>query len=145
MTSATAHIRPTRPFRLSLPARRLLGGFLALHGLAHLAGTSDAFSRASDGRSIDYLAGGWTVSDPTVLQLLGVAWALLAAAFVIAAVVTWTGATAWPRVLAPVALASLTLVVLALWASVIGVVIDLALLATASRAGAKGGRHDNRC
>ena len=70
-------------------ARAALASFVALHGIAHLAGTTDLSSRAADGRAADQLtrALGWTT------------------------------------------LASLGLVIVALWASVIGLVIDLALLA----------------
>lgn len=42
----------------------------------------------------------------------------------------------WPRVLAGVSAVSLLVVLVALWASVVGVVIDVALLALAVRAGA---------
>lgn len=125
-----------RPAAEHRTARRVLAVFLALHGLAHLAGTSDVLSRASDGRSVDYLAGAWTASDPTALRAFGVLWALVAAAFVGAAIVTWLGRPAWPRVLLGVTLASLALVVVALWSSVVGVVIDLALLGLAWSAGA---------
>jgi hypothetical protein len=120
--------------------RRLLAVFLAAHGVAHLAGTSDAFSRASDSRSVEYLAGGWTVSDPTALRAFGVVWALLAIAFLGAAAVTWLGRPGWPTVLWWVALASLVLVIVALWSSAIGVAIDLALLAVAWHAGRSAAR-----
>jgi hypothetical protein len=133
--TTTAPDHPTRP-RASWARRRVLAVLLAAHGAAHLAGTADALSRASEGRSADYLAGGWTVSDPATLRAFGVAWALLAVAFVGAAVVTWAGRRAWPRAVWSVALASLALVLVALWSSVVGVVIDLALLALAWRAGA---------
>jgi hypothetical protein len=116
--------------------RRALAVLLGAHGVAHLAGTADVFSRASERRSADYLAGGWTLSDPTTLRAFGVVWAVLAVAFAGAAVLTWTGRPGWPRVLWWVALASLAVVVVALWSSVIGVVIDLALLVLAWRAGA---------
>ncbi len=115
--------------------RRALAVLVLAHGVAHLAGTADAFSRASERRAADYLAGGWTVSDPTTLRALGVVWAVLAVAFAGAAVLTWAGRPAWPTVLWWVALASLALVVVALWSSVIGVLIDLLLLAVAWRAG----------
>lgn len=140
MTPATPATPIDRSTRVAPRARRLLALFLLLHGLAHLAGTSDAFSRASGGKSVDYLAGGWSVSDPTSLRLLGVLWMLVAVAFVAAAVVTWAGGTAWPRVLWWVASASLAIVVVALWSSVIGVVIDVVLLAVALRAGALTGK-----
>ncbi len=133
--TTTAPGRPARP-RSSRAFRRVLAVFLAAHGVAHLAGTGDVFTRASEGRSADYLAGGWTVSDPAALRAFGVAWALLAIGFVGAAVVTWAGRPAWPRAVWSIALASLALVLVALWSSVIGVVIDLALIALAWRAGA---------
>lgn len=126
----------------SAGVRRVLAVFLAAHGVAHLAGTGDVFSRASERRSADYLAGGWTVSDPATLRAFGVVWTLLALAFAGAAVMTWTGRAAWPRAVRSVALASLALVLVALWSSVIGVVIDLALLRVAWRAGA--GRRPKR-
>jgi hypothetical protein len=124
----TRHANPTA-------GRRALAVLLLAHGVAHLAGTADVFSRASGRRSADYLAGGWTVSDPTTLRAFGVAWAALALAFAGVALLTWTGRPAWPTVLWSVALASLALVVVALWSSVIGVVINLVLLAVAWRAG----------
>jgi tryptophan-rich sensory protein len=68
--------------------------------------------------------------------VLGVVWTLLAVAFAGAAVVTWTGRRAWPRALGSVALASLALLLVALWSSAIGVVVDLGLLGVAWRAGA---------
>lgn len=120
----------------SARARRALAIFLAAHGLAHLAGTGDVFSRASEDRPAEYLAGGWTVSDPTVLRALGLAWAVLAVAFVATALVTWIGRPGWPTTLWWVSLASLVLVVVALWSSVIGVVIDVVLLLVAWRVGA---------
>jgi hypothetical protein len=42
--------------------------------VAHLVGTSSGFSRAADGRWVDYLAGNWTLSDPTTLRIFGVVW-----------------------------------------------------------------------
>ena len=51
-----------------------------LHGAAHLGGASDSFTKAADGESVDYLAGAWTQSDPTLLRALGVVWALVCAA-----------------------------------------------------------------
>ena len=114
---------------------RVFAVFLALHGVAHLAGTSESFTKAADGESVDYLAGAWTLSDPTLLRAVGVVWALVGAAFVFAAAVLWMRRPEWPRVLTVVSALSLLVVVVALWSSVVGVVIDLALLAVAVRAG----------
>jgi hypothetical protein len=109
--------------------------FLGLHGVAHLAGTSGSFTKAAEGESVDYLAGAWTLSDPTVLRAVGVVWALASAAFVFAAAIAWMRRPEWPRALVAVSAFSLVVVVVALWSSVIGVVIDVALLAVAGGAG----------
>ncbi len=110
---------------------RALGVLIALHGFAHLAGTSDTYEKASNGESVDYLAGAWTISDPTLLRAFGVLWAILGLAFVYAAAVTWIRRPDWPQVLAIVSAASLAVVGVALWSSVIGVAVDVALLAFA--------------
>ena len=124
----------TRRLLVASPALlRALAVLLALHGVAHFAGTSDSFTKAADGESVDYLAGAWTLSDPTLLRAIGVVWALVGAAFVVAAAVTWMRRPEWPRVLAAVSAISLAVVVIALWASIVGVVIDIALLALALR------------
>ena len=121
------------PSHVGVPTR-VLGVFLALHGFAHLVGTSASFDRAADGDSAQYLAGAWTLSDPALLRLAGLVWALVAAAFLYAGAVAWLRRPEWPRVLAVVSVVSLALCVIALWASVVGVVIDVALLAVAARA-----------
>ena len=131
--AAIPHPRRLNP---SPALARALAAFLGLHGIAHLAGTSDSFSKAADGGSVDYLAGAWTLSDPALLRAVGVVWALVGAAFVFAAAVTWMRRPQWPRVLAAVSVVSLVVVVIALWSSMVGVVIDVALLALAVRAGA---------
>ena len=114
--------------------RRALAVFVGAHGLAHLAGTSDVFSRAAHGRSVSYLAGNWTVSNPTTLRAVGVLWGVMALAFLITAAFIWAGRPPWPRLLWWVSLASLMVVLIALWASIVGVFIDIALLAIAWRA-----------
>jgi hypothetical protein len=114
---------------------RVFAVLMGLHGVAHLAGTSDSFTKAADGESVDYLAGAWTLSDPTLLRAVGVVWALVGTAFVFVAAITWMGRPGWPRSLAAVSALSLIVVVIALWSSVVGVVIDVALLAVALRAG----------
>lgn len=129
---AVPHLR----YAAASPAvTRVLAVVLGLHGVAHLAGTSDAFTNAADGRSVEYLAGAWTVSDPTLLRAVGVVWALVGAGFVLAAAITWMRRPKWPGVLAATSTLSLVAVVIALWSSVVGVVIDIALLAVAIRAG----------
>ncbi len=117
-----------------LPARAL-AAVLVLHVIAHLAGTSTALRKAAHRESADYLAGLWTVSDPTLLRALGALWALAGAAFVIAAITVWRRHPSWPRVLAAVSLASLIAIAPALWSTTAGVVIDVGLLVLAARAG----------
>lgn len=119
-----------------LPARAL-AAFLVLHGIAHLAGTSTVLGKAANGESAEYLAGTWTVSDPALLRTLGVLWALTGAAFVIVAIAVWRQHPNWRRVLAAVSLASLLVIVVALWSSTAGVIIDIGLLALAGRAGGR--------
>ena len=126
---------------------RALAIFLALHGLAHLAGTADAFDTAAAGGSATWLGDGVTVSDPALLRVFGALWALAAAAYLVTAVLVWRADGRWPRALAIVSGASLVLVGVALWASAIGLVIDAVLLAVAAAAGRrahpdlKGGGH----
>ncbi len=135
----TSHVVPRlRGVRSLDPVlvRRGLAVFVAAHGLAHLVGTTHAFSQAADGRSLDYLGGGWTVSDPTTLRAFGIVWAVMALAFVATGVVMWVGWSRWPLALWWVSLASLVLVLVAVWASIVGVVVDLGLLVVAWRAGA---------
>ena len=118
---------------------RALAILVGLHGLAHFAGTEDTFGKATDGGSVDYLAGAWTVSDPTLLRAFGVVWAVLGAAFVLTALAVWTERQSWPDLLGLVAAASLVFVTVALWASVVGLVVDVALIAVAI--GARGRHH----
>ncbi len=134
----SASATPSHARRLDASARltRVLAVVLGLHGFAHFAGTSDSWSKAADGGSVDYVAGAWTLSDPALLRAFGVSWALLGVAFIAAAVVTWMRRPAWPRVLAIVSFASLVVVSVALWSSVTGVIVDVALVALAVRAGA---------
>ena len=113
--------------------RHLLALFLVLHGLAHLASTSDLLSRVADDRAAGFLGGAWTVADPAVLGAAAVAAGLVAFAYLGMAAALWTASPGWPRLLRTVTLASMVVVVLSLWASVVGLLIDAAMLALASR------------
>ncbi len=73
--------------------RRAFAVFLALHGIAHLVGTSDSFERAADGKTADYLGGLWKVSNPTTLRVLGVAWAIGAIGFLATVWASWMRAS----------------------------------------------------
>lgn len=103
--------------------------FLATHGIAHLVGTSRSFQAAADGESLDYLAGAWTITDPTVLRLAGIAWAVVAVAYVAAASGEWLGWRGWVRFVAVVTVFSLVLSIIGLWESAFGVAIDVVVLA----------------
>ena len=133
--SSPAAVSRQRRLGASPAVMRVFAVLLGLHGVAHLAGTSDSFTKAANGESVDYLAGAWTLSDATLLRAVGVVWALMGAAFVFAAAITWMRRLHWPRVLAAVSALSLVVVVIALWSSVVGVVIDVVLLAVAVGAG----------
>ena len=74
------------------------------------------------------------MSNPTTLRALGVLWGVMALAFLITAAFIWAGRPPWPRLLWWVSLASLLVVLIALWASIVAVFIDIALLASAWRA-----------
>ncbi len=74
VTERATHVR-------AQTGRRAFAAFLALHGIAHLVGTSDSFKRAADGEVADYLGGLWKASKPTTLRVLGVAWAIGAVGF----------------------------------------------------------------
>ena len=108
-------------------ALRALAAFVALHGVAHLAGTTDLFGRAADGRAAELLFA--SPSDPLVLRALGVAWAVVAVAYVAVAISIWVRSPRWPALLGWTTAVSLALAIVALWATVIGALIDVALLA----------------
>ncbi len=114
-------------------SRRAVAAFVTLHGLAHLASTGDLLTRVAEHRSAEFLGGTWTVSDPAALRLLAVAAALLAAAYVGAAVAIWAARPAWPRLLMAVTLVSVGVVVFSLWASVVGLLVNAVLIALATR------------
>lgn len=103
--------------------RCILAGFVALHGLAHLAGTSQVFSDSA-------------ASSSSFDQLLGILWGLLALAFVVVGIAIWENKPAWPRLLLIISATSLLLLAPALWSTAIGMVIDFVLIAASLRAGA---------
>lgn len=105
--------------------------FLVLHGLAHTVGTSAFLKDADEGRTVEHLGGLWSVSSPTLLRALGVAWALAALGYFVVAAAYWIGASRRRTLLVAVTIPSLVLSVIAVWASVIGVVIDVLLLTVA--------------
>lgn len=115
--AVTSAGRAPRAPAVAHPPRLLLAGLVAPHGLAQLAGTSDAFHRASDGAAVQYVAGGGTISDPTAPRALGLVWAVAAVAFLAAAIMTRVGAARWPSAVGGVAAGSrvVAVAVVAAW------------------------------
>lgn len=102
---------------------------LVLHGIAHFAGLVDSLDKADAAATADYLGGAWTISDPALLRAVGVAWAVVGATVILSAVlVLLRHRLARPVVLTVLAV-SLTLSFAGLPAAVIGVVLNLVLLA----------------
>ncbi len=64
-----------------------------------------------------------------MLRLVGFAWAVVAVAYLAAASGEWLGWQGWLRFAAVVTVFSLVLSILGMWESVVGVVVDLVLLA----------------
>ena len=130
MTPEFAH-RGSLFVNMSKGVVRSIGVFVGLHGIAHLVGTAGAFQAASNGEVEEYLGGFWEISDPGLLRTVGVVWALLAVAFVVAAGFMWIGHKNWTTVLGYTAAASLIFTVVGLVPAVFGVIINLGLLAFA--------------
>lgn len=141
MTSLATVSSHLRHVDASPALMRALGALFALHGAAHFAGTEDSFAMAADGGSVEYLAGLWTISDPTLLRVFGIVWALLGVAFIFVGAVTWRRRPEWARVLALVAVLSLAVAVIALWSSIIGVFVNVALIGIAAVSGAFSRNH----
>ena len=133
---------------------RPLAMMVAIHGLTHLVGTVRKLREASDGDTADYLGGWWEITDATMLRTLAVIWAAVAVLVIAAAVTIWRQTNRWPQVLFAVTLVSLVLTVLSLWSAIVGVAVNIALLAiavlamtqrivTQPRTSDKGGIHGN--
>jgi hypothetical protein len=112
--------------------------FLFAHAVAHLVGTSRAFQAAADGESLDYLGGAWRISDPFVLRVVGIAWAVVAVAYVAAAAGEWLGWQGWWRFVLGVTVFSVVLTALGLWESWVGLLLNVVILATIATWAARG-------
>jgi len=94
-------------------------------------GVTASLDAIRDGTTVPYLGGWWMVSNPATLLALAVLWALAALGYAAVAGAMWFGLP-WRRAaLIGVTIGSLVLSVAGLWASVIGVAIDIALLPVA--------------
>ena len=102
---------------------------LVLHGIAHFAGLVDSLDKADEGGSVDYLAGAVTISDPTLLRVAGVVWAAAGTLVVLSALLVLAHhRLARPTVLTALVV-SLTLSIVGSPAAVVGVGLNLVLLA----------------
>jgi hypothetical protein len=104
--------------------RIVLGTFLLLHGLAHIAGFLKAWAPTRTtiiGNRIDL--------GVTWIKVVGLAWVVMAFAFGGAAIGAFAGVAAWPTFALAIAGASLTLCVLQLPETKFGVALNLALIA----------------
>ena len=111
--------------------RRVLAGFLAIHGFAHLVGTTEAVTAIGDDTSVDYLFGQWTLTDTAVLVGAAAVWAPVAVGFALVGVATWIETPRWLKALVAITSVSLVLCLVALPQAAIGAVINVALLAIA--------------
>ena len=136
-------LRRDRITAMPTGVRHVVAVIAVVHGIAHTAGAVQAVSAIDDGTSVGYLGGALRVSDPSALRVAGIAWAVAGALMIVAGIAVWLGLAAWPRVLLVAAAVSLPLCVLAVWGSVMGIPISLALGALAL-AGIEGGRRHER-
>lgn len=113
--------------------RHLLALLVAAHGVAHLAGTSEAIGAIDVGSSVDYVVGWWTISTVGLLWFWAVVWATVAGLWLVIAVAIWTDRPGWPARTIAAAVLSLVLCVVALPAAAIGVAVDAGLIVVAIR------------
>jgi hypothetical protein len=108
---------------------------LAAHGLIHLIGFVVPWRIAAvDGfaHRTTALGGSIPLGDAGA-QLVGVAWLVLAAGFVLASVATWRGAPWAPALTAVLAVASIVACVLGLPETVAGIALNAGILAVLAR------------
>ena len=113
------------------PLPRVFAVFLVLHGLVHVYGfTVPWFHRGL--RGVDYstriLNGSLDVGN-TAMKMLGVVWLAVAVAFVVVGVMLWRGHPWARRTTVTLLLGSVVLCTIGLPGSVMGLVIDVVLLA----------------
>lgn len=110
--------------------RALVGGFLALHGIAHAAGFTATWRVAAtpDNPYTTAILNGTVDAGDAWIRLIGVLWLAAAAGLIAAAVAVWTGAR---HALGGVVIAtafSLAMCLIGLPAAQIGAAIDVAIL-----------------
>ena len=111
-------------------ARALVGGFLALHGIAHAAGFTATWRIAAtpdNPYTTTILNGTVDVSDGWI-RLIGVLWLAAAAGLVVAAIAIWTGDRRAVGGVVVATVFSLAMCLIGLPAAQIGAAIDVAIL-----------------
>ena len=126
---------------------RMVGALVVAHGVAHLAGLTDALSAMADDGSVRYFFENWSISGSLSLLLAGSVWAVLGVGLCI--VGGWIIRSPEPSMLAQlwvVVLLSGSAVAcfVAMPAATTGLVIDVALLATAASLGTSTADRDRR-
>jgi hypothetical protein len=116
------------PQHSSVTTVPLVVGGLALHGVAHLAGTSAALKAIHDHDAVTILGGAVTAGSRGPLLALAAIWTAISILFVVAAACVGARSTSARTVLTVATVASLVMSVVSLWAAVIGVAIDLVIL-----------------
>jgi hypothetical protein len=106
-----------------------LGVFSVLHGIAHFAGTAGHFEKIDEGTAESYLGGTVEISDPTVLRSLAAVWAVVGVAYIVVGVLVMLRRPSARSAFVAITCVSLVLSLLALWAAVIGVIVNVVLLA----------------
>lgn len=127
----------------SMPAglRHVVAAVAAVHAAAHLVGAVDAVDAIDRGTGVSYLGGWLEVTDASALRVAGIAWAVAAALYGVAAMAVWMGLAGWPRVLLVASAVSAGMCVLGLWGAVLGIPVSLALAALAIAGIQSGRRH----
>jgi len=116
------------PHHSSVTTVPLVVGGLAVHGVAHLAGTSAALKAIHDHDAVTILGGTFTAGSRGSLLVLAAIWTAISVLFVVSAACVGARSIRARTVLTVATVASLLMSVVSLWAAVIGVAIDLVIL-----------------
>jgi hypothetical protein len=106
-----------------------LAVFLVLHGFAHLVGFVGPWGLAASVAPQTALLDGRIPMGLAAMRVVGVVWAIIAAAFVIAAVGVVRQTAWWPSFTIAIAIASLVMSVLGFPQAKIGIAINVAIIA----------------
>lgn len=104
------------------------GVLLVLHGFAHLVGFAGSWGLSSNIVPQTHLLNGRIPLGLEAMRLIGILWAVLAAAFVFAAVGVTRQESWWPTATIGVAFASLVMCVLGLPEAKLGVILNILII-----------------